>query len=49
MRFIATECSYSRGTRRRARNLIETPAGRLENGCKILKDTLCLDQNTSLD
>ena len=29
--------------------VIETPAGRLENRCEILKDTLCLGHDTSLD
>src|SRR5262245_57009128 len=32
-----------------ARNVIETPAGRLENRCEIPKDTLCLGLDTSFD
>src|SRR5262245_56414300 len=32
-----------------ARDVIETPACRLENRCKIPKDTLCLGLDTSLD
>src|SRR5262249_43581852 len=32
-----------------ARDIIETPAGRLENRCEIPKDTLCLGHNTPLD
>src|SRR5262245_19982438 len=32
-----------------ARDIIETPAGRLENRCEIPKDTLCLGHNAPLD
>src|SRR5262249_60628962 len=32
-----------------ARNVIETPAGRLENRCEIPKDTFCLGHNAAFD
>src|SRR5579863_8446131 len=43
------EVTHAREIHAGARNVIETPAGRLENRREIPKDTLCLGHNTPLD
>jgi hypothetical protein len=43
------EVAHAREIHAGAYNVIETPAGRLENRCEILQDTLCLGRNTSRD
>src|SRR5580692_5061790 len=43
------EVTHAREIHPGARNVIETPAGRLENGREIPEDALCLGRNTPLD
>src|ERR1700682_1884943 len=43
------EVAHAREIHAGARNVIETPAGRLENRREIPEDALCLGHNTSLD
>src|SRR6185312_5032873 len=43
------EVVHARQIHAGARNVIETSAGDFEDRCEILKDTLCLGHNASLD
>src|ERR1700688_730920 len=43
------EVTHAREIHAGARNVIETPAGRLENRREIPEDALCLGHNTPLD
>src|SRR5277367_1565109 len=44
-----SEVTHVREIHAGARNVIETPAGRLENRCEVPKDSLCLGHNSPLD